>query len=125
MIVKRTQKAFIERGEKMVQMYKDGKTLQEIADEVGVCRERVRQIMERIGVPRRRKKGERLALTSKKMLDNSTSEAYNMLLNEANSRIQELSLALRKAQQVHLTYKRHMSNRIQELKNKIRSNNGR
>ena len=42
-----------EREAVMAQLYRDGKTLQDVADVFGLTRERVRQILARAGVVRR------------------------------------------------------------------------
>lgn len=42
-----------EREAVMAQLYRDGKTLQDVADVFGLTRERVRQILARVGVVRR------------------------------------------------------------------------
>ena len=50
-----------ERNEEIGRLYIGGKTLQELADEYGVSRQAIQNVLVGIGVPRRTEKGERKA----------------------------------------------------------------
>lgn len=54
--------------------YRENKTLQEIGDELGISRERVRQLMEKYGFPRDTKRSNKSKHQEKDLTDDLTSK---------------------------------------------------
>lgn len=99
-----------ERNQDMANMYMAGNTLQTIADKYGCTREYVRQCLEKFGLKRRNKKGERASLTNNVKINSDV--ATKKVIEDLEKQVEHYKKECRRHQQEKLTMKKYYKEKL-------------